>query len=83
MVFGDEHINVRGREAVSARVGRRQRRIDLEEAGDRLLLQPLARIARRDAGTARQFRRRHGFTGLQSGVQAELLPQIDAVELYA
>ena len=51
MVFGDEHVDVRGAAAGKrACRPRRQRLVDVEEPGDRLLLEPLARIARRDAG---------------------------------
>jgi hypothetical protein len=62
MVFSDEHIDVRGGQSVAPRIGGSPRNIDVEEASDRLLLEPLARIARCNAGTARQFRSRDPFT---------------------
>jgi len=55
MVFGDEHIDVLGREPVAPCIRGRQRRIDVEEAGNRLLLEPLASVSGRDARVVREF----------------------------
>ena len=81
MVLRREHVDVLGGQPVSALVSRRGGRFDAQQAGDGLLLEPLASVARRDARRVRKLRRRHPSARRQGGIQAELLAQIDAEDL--
>jgi hypothetical protein len=57
VVFGDEHVDMLGRQAVAPFVSGRQGIGDNDEPRDRLLLQPLARLPRRNSGVASEFGR--------------------------
>ena len=81
MVLGDQDVRVFGREPVPPRLRRCGGRFDAQESRDRLLLEPFAGVAGGDAGGARQLRRRDPPLEFQRLVEAELLAEIDAVEL--
>ena len=55
--------------------------VDVEEAGDGLLLEPLARVARRDAGAARELAGGQRPALVERAVQAELDAEVDGAEL--
>ena len=55
--------------------------LDLEQARHRLLLEPLAGVARRDAGALGQLVRRQRAVALERGVEAELDPEVDGEQL--
>ena len=77
----DEHPRVVGGERVAAvrRGGRRV--LDLDQAGHSLLLEPLARVSRRDAGRLGELVADERPVLLERTVEAELRPQIHGVEL--
>jgi hypothetical protein len=81
VVFGDEHVEVLGRQPVAACVRGYRRLVDHNEARDRLLLEPLAGIARGDAGFTRKFQWCNGAPCRERRVQPQLLPEINAVQL--
>src|SRR5690606_3462856 len=68
-------------QTVLARVGRRRWRLDHEEPGDSLLLQPLAGVARRNARARRQLDRRERAIGPECFIEPQLLAEIDAEQL--
>jgi hypothetical protein len=72
---------VAAREAVAAvaRVGFGA--VDLEDAGDRLLLEPLPRVPLVGPGRARNLRRRRLTRLGKRPVQAQALPQVDGQNL--
>ena len=76
-----EHVRVLGREPEAPRVGGRVRVVDLEEAGDRLLLEPLARVALVDPGRRGELGRRERVGVAQRPVEAEPPAEVDAEEL--
>ena len=79
MVFGDQDVDVLGRQPVAAFVLGCHGLVDNDEARDRLLLEPLAGIARGDAGFTGEFQWRDGAPYGEHRVQPQLLPEIDAV----
>ena len=81
MVLGDQHVHVLGRQPVSALVGGDRGLLHLQESSNRLLLQPFAGIARRDARGLSELGRGEPATRSERRVEAELLPQVDSVEL--
>lgn len=81
VLLGHEDVRMLGRQAVPPLVGRPVRLLGDEEAGDGLLLQPLARITLGDARTFGERRRRQRAIRHERGVQAQFLPDVDAEEL--
>ena len=72
-----EHAGVVGGQRAAAR-----RRVDdLEEAGDGLLLEPLAGVARGDAGAVGELVRRERAVALERAVEAELDAEVDGEQL--
>ena len=77
VVLVDEHAGVVGGQLAAARRGVD----DVEEAGDGLLLEPLARIARVDAGAVGELLRGQRAVTLERAVEAELDAEVDGEEL--
>jgi hypothetical protein len=76
-----ERARVLGVERVAARFGSGVRVLDVEQAGDGLLLEPLARVARCDAGGAgKPVRGLRAFLD-QCPVEAELGAEVDGEQL--
>jgi hypothetical protein len=78
---GGEHARVLGGESVAAHFGGGAGIVDLEEAGDGLLLEPLVRVAWRDAGGAGQLVRGPRAVLDQGSVEAELGAEVDGEQL--
>ena len=77
VVLVHEHAGVVGGQRAAAR-----RRVDdLEEAGDGLLLEPLAGVARCDAGAVGELVRRERAVALERAVEAELDAEVDGEQL--
>jgi hypothetical protein len=55
--------------------------LDAEDPGRRLLLEPLARVARMDAGRLRQLAGRRRATVSERAVETEPIAQVDAEEI--
>ena len=72
-----EHAGV----IVGQRAAARRRVDDLEQAGDRLLLEPLAGVARGDPGPLGQLLRGEGAVALERAVEAELDAEVDGEQL--
>jgi hypothetical protein len=62
-------------------LGRRVSVIDVDHAGDGLLLEPLAGVARRDAGGLGQLARGQRPEFVQRAVQTELRAEVDGAQL--
>ena len=68
-------------EAVATLVVRRVGVVDVEQAGDRLLLEPLSGVAGGDAGALGQLVWRQRPVASEGAVEAELGAEVDRVEL--
>ena len=77
----EQDLVMAGRQGVAPLVGRRARIIDIEDAGDRLLLEPFAGVARRDPGAFGEGRCRGRPAIGERPVQPEALPEVDRLEL--
>ena len=81
-VVGVGHDRRVGRgQAVAPLLGVVARVVDLEDAGHRLLLEPLPRVARVDPAARGELARRVGPPVAQRGVEAEPVAEVDAEEL--
>src|SRR5262245_17249890 len=81
MVFCHQHVCVLWRQRVAALVGRARRAVYRNQPGDSLLLEPLTRIAERNAGLLGKLRWGESGMGTQSGVKPKFFAQVDAVKL--
>jgi hypothetical protein len=81
-VVGDgEHARVLARERVAASVGGGAGRVDVEQAGDGLLLEPLLGVAGSDARALRELGAAERTVVGECAVEAELGAEVDRVEL--
>ena len=80
-VLLDQHLGVPGRKRVAPLAGRRGRVVDLEDPGNRLLLQPLARVALGRAGRLGEPGGGEAVALAERPVVAEAVAQVDGHEL--
>ena len=78
----DEDAHVLGRQPVAALGGGPGGVVHRHEPGHRLLLEPLPRVALGDARRGRELRDRQRAPGVERGVEAQALAQVDAEQLH-
>jgi hypothetical protein len=77
----DQHLGVARRQPIAALVGRGAGVVDLEDAGDRLLLEPFARVALVGAGRGGELGGLRLAVLPQGTVEAEAVAQVDGHDL--
>ena len=77
----DQHLGVPGGKPVAALLGSGLDIVHLENAGDRLLLEPLARVALVGSGRLGELARRHVTLVDQRPVVPESISEVDGEEL--